>query len=648
MPIPDELISNNIINAPYYNAYLEIVAKHDRKMSAEKEETKKTASAKQPKPMPAIGRLTKPAPAPKPKATKERIFKAFTAKPPKPKPAKEKSTKTTPPLKAGKGEGDKDDMELAIQMSLESFQAQSQAHIGGVAIREPVAEATRPLPVVEGKVTEKASTGPTAQAQDDTFVNIIRDSPSPADAETKTCVASEKTNNGGKTEILQIDEEQGKDVDDQEVMDEDQARPDLEEATGLLLDQTLSPRTSLWLICTQRDLPHKIDEAVRESVKEAVHIALQALLRDRFRELPETDMKEILHQWMFKIGSYKSLLKHVALYEALEASWNEHRWMSFLLKRTSLARDDVMIKTLLLLYQIRILVKGDDMTLTLLRPEWLKPIPDDERPATPEPAWVIPSSHIPDALNNWANALATTYQAPTENSLLEKNGDMQTFMHCSKWKSITRCLQIRLTGLIQKVEDFQLGIESYQKQLNLTKPGWDAKGFEYKHDYTIIDSPHAVVFPVGKNERKIMRFNEIYKFSDGTLTNIMEALDFRVKEYKTQDQKDLPKPGMLCDSDVYTLEDPTFTLEILSRRFFLRLNLPDHWSVLIGSAGSSKDGDGDTSFQWSLFHYRMLILDRYILRTHESSSVCFKASATLISKSSRSDQVLKLKELQER
>ncbi|GJW44377.1 hypothetical protein Tco_0073176 [Tanacetum coccineum] len=70
------------------------------------------------------------------------------------------------------------------------------------------------------------------------------------------------------------------------------------------------------------------------------------------------------------------------------------------------------------------------------------------------------------------------------------------------------------------------------KQLNLTKPGWDAKGFEYKHDYTIIESPRAVVFPINNNEQKIMRFNEIYKFSDGTLTNILEALDYRVKEYK--------------------------------------------------------------------------------------------------------------------
>nr|GEV56828.1 hypothetical protein [Tanacetum cinerariifolium] len=82
------------------------------------------------------------------------------------------------------------------------------------------------------------------------------------------------------------------------------------------------------------------------------------------------------------------------------------------------------------------------------------------------------------------------------------------------------------------LQDFQLDIERYQKQLDLTKPGWDAKGFEYKHDYTIIDSPHAVVFPIGNNKWKIIRFNEIYIFSDGTLMNIMEVLDFRVKEYK--------------------------------------------------------------------------------------------------------------------
>nr|GEU71469.1 hypothetical protein [Tanacetum cinerariifolium] len=48
MPIPNELISNNIRNAPYYNAYLEMVAKHDQKVAAEKEGKKKTTSAKTP------------------------------------------------------------------------------------------------------------------------------------------------------------------------------------------------------------------------------------------------------------------------------------------------------------------------------------------------------------------------------------------------------------------------------------------------------------------------------------------------------------------------------------------------------------------------------------------------------------------------
>ncbi|GKE99742.1 hypothetical protein Tco_0023093, partial [Tanacetum coccineum] len=186
MPIPNELSSNNIRKASYYNAFLEMVAKHDQKVAAEKEGKKKSASTKQPKPNPSIEKLTKPAPASKPKVSKEKPSKASNAKPPKPKPAKEKLTKATPLQKASKGKvakvhnvkssfqlvdkpdeepthselvfepeqegaGEEYDMEHAIQMSLESFQAQGHAHVGGVAIQEPVVEAIRPLPVVEGK-----------------------------------------------------------------------------------------------------------------------------------------------------------------------------------------------------------------------------------------------------------------------------------------------------------------------------------------------------------------------------------------------------------------------------------------------------------------------------------------------------------------
>ncbi|GJT24727.1 hypothetical protein Tco_0894664 [Tanacetum coccineum] len=83
-------------------------------------------------------------------------------------------------------------------------------------------------------------------------------------------------------------------------------------------------------------------------------------------------------------------------------------------------------------------------------------------------------------------------------------------------------------------EDLRLhtGIESYQTQLNLTKPRWDATGFEFKHDFTVIDSPRAVTFRDKYGVQMIMRFNEIHKFSDDTLQQIDEALDYRVKEFK--------------------------------------------------------------------------------------------------------------------
>ncbi|GJU52980.1 hypothetical protein Tco_1226694 [Tanacetum coccineum] len=178
MQIPKELITNNIRNAPYYNAYLDMVSKNDQKTTAEEGGKKKSAT----------------------KADKSK--KPTTAKQLKPKPVKEKSSKPAPALKP--------------KVSLESFQAQGQAHVGGVAIREPVAEATRPIPMVEGKgkaiATEEqaAQSLPSVQPHDDASANIVRDSPSPADA--KTGADTDKTNSGGDTKILQISKEQGKDV----------------------------------------------------------------------------------------------------------------------------------------------------------------------------------------------------------------------------------------------------------------------------------------------------------------------------------------------------------------------------------------------------------------------------------------------------
>ncbi|GJS76020.1 hypothetical protein Tco_0725901 [Tanacetum coccineum] len=92
-------------------------------------------------------------------------------------------------------------------------------------------------------------------------------------------------------------------------------------------------------------------------------------------------------------------------------------------------------------------------------------------------------------------------------------------------------LWIRNLVIIKRVEDFQLGIESYQTQLNLTKPRWEATGLEFIHDYKILNTPRAVLSKYKYGMQMLMRFNEIHKFSDGTLQQIDEALDYRVKEF---------------------------------------------------------------------------------------------------------------------
>ncbi|GJW97666.1 hypothetical protein Tco_0179474 [Tanacetum coccineum] len=55
------------------------------------------------------------------------------------------------------------------------------------------------------------------------------------------------------------------------------------------------------------------------------------------------------------------------------------------------------------------------------RPEWLKSILEEDRPATPEPDWSIPTNDLPEPENNWANALAKSYKDPVENQKKKLN-----------------------------------------------------------------------------------------------------------------------------------------------------------------------------------------------------------------------------------
>nr|GEW69931.1 monodehydroascorbate reductase [Tanacetum cinerariifolium] len=554
----------------------------------------------------------------------------------------------------------------------------------------------------------------------------------------------------------------------------------------------------------QLDIPHQVSKAIDEVVTDAVDWAMQAPLRNRFRDLPKADMKEIIHQCMWETDSYKSHEDHMQ-YEALEKSMN-HNHSEELAKELAEARKkkkksrespktppgspphqpppppppagpsrasgspgssgssqvpppphpppstnqegqskgsaapsssktaasaeyqawtttDIRLRPSISLTPAN-LQMDEDMPIdeqaqssddedignahipkVNLWQDWWKAL-EKERPATPKPAWSIPSSDVPVPMNKWASALASNYSPPPKDSLLAQTGDIAMFMdwlckrrgitklkpqdlegpsfeiikvfhpdvihlqyqmeechkiltdsvedlilrhnvkylrygskgsrpalsiskikaayypdvgleqmvpeqiHTSKGdrravrthmrilsvvrievfslyvydymkkivlrhanlnehviakrdykylypsdfedlyllnlqgqlnhlppkdkKILTTAVNVWTRNLVirQRVEDFQLGIESYQTQLNLTKPRWDDTGFEYKHDYTVIDSPRAVTFRDRYGVQMIMCFNEIHKFNDGTLQQIDEALDYQVKEFK--------------------------------------------------------------------------------------------------------------------
>ncbi|GKD77753.1 hypothetical protein Tco_1340374, partial [Tanacetum coccineum] len=82
-------------------------------------------------------------------------------------------------------------------------------------------------------------------------------------------------------------------------------------------------------------------------------------------------------------------------------------------------------------------------------------------------------------------------------------------------------LWIRNLVIRQRVEDLQLGIESYQTKLNITQPRWDALDFLFKEDYTIVSKPRAVIYKDRNDQKKMIRENEVHKFSDGTLQRVL-------------------------------------------------------------------------------------------------------------------------------
>ncbi|GJT82860.1 hypothetical protein Tco_1057202 [Tanacetum coccineum] len=103
-------------------------------------------------------------------------------------------------------------------------------------------------------------------------------------------------------------------------------------------------------------------------------------------------------------------------------------------------------------------------------------------------------------------------------------------------RMFTRSLIIK-----HRVEDLQLGVESYQKKLNITKPQKTFPLIEFKELYTPSYKPLGVIYEDLNKQKRVMRADELYKFSNGTLNTIRDELHHRIFDFSLGYNKEMSK-----------------------------------------------------------------------------------------------------------
>ncbi|GJR91471.1 hypothetical protein Tco_0215482 [Tanacetum coccineum] len=93
-------------------------------------------------------------------------------------------------------------------------------------------------------------------------------------------------------------------------------------------------------------------------------------------------------------------------------------------------------------------------------------------------------------------------------------------------RMFTRSLMIK-----RRVEDLQLGVESYQKKLNITTPQKTFLEIEFKELYTLTYKPPGVIYKDLDKQKRVMQVDELYKFLDKTLKTVRDELHHRILNF---------------------------------------------------------------------------------------------------------------------
>ncbi|GJU36737.1 hypothetical protein Tco_1185091 [Tanacetum coccineum] len=85
-------------------------------------------------------------------------------------------------------------------------------------------------------------------------------------------------------------------------------------------------------------------------------------------------------------------------------------------------------------------------------------------------------------------------------------------------------LFIRRAFIQNRIKDVQLGVESYQRTLNLTKPKFYFLGIDKKIPYTTSGTGKGVIYMNKHDMNSLMKLDEVHKFCDDTLLKVQKNL----------------------------------------------------------------------------------------------------------------------------
>ncbi|GKF50193.1 hypothetical protein Tco_0146660, partial [Tanacetum coccineum] len=119
----------------------------------------------------------------------------------------------------------------------------------------------------------------------------------------------------------------------------------------------------------------------------------------------------------------------------------------------------------------------------------------------------------------WINDIEDKLLLVVQNRLKNLSGDDVAYFVIVQ-RMYTRSLVIQ-----KRVEDLQLCVESYQKKINVTKHDTTRSDPRKRHPYTSYKDPQGFIYVDDFRRNRLMRSDELYKFSDGMLTRLLSSLE---------------------------------------------------------------------------------------------------------------------------